>query len=193
MTSLATETDLAQSLPDGTTMPAGDATRALAVASDAVREAAKAYISETDVTVTLPAPMGRKLSLPYPVKDVTSVTVDGAAGSPTYRVDIDGLWCDSGWSTYGGTVSVSYTYGYATVPADIVDLTCQLALEWLDHINNGGGSTAGLKSVKIDDGAETYTDEATAQISPVYIPEATASKLLARFGGAGATVVEYQR
>jgi hypothetical protein len=85
---------------------------------------------------------------------------------------------------------VTYTHGLATVPADIVDLTCSLAKAWLDHIAAGGGSVAGLASVRLDDAAESYTDEAASQISPAFIPEATRTWLAGRFGG-GVEVVEF--
>jgi hypothetical protein len=84
---------------------------------------------------------------------------------------------------------VTFTHGLAVVPADIVDLTCVLAKAWLDHVADGGTSTAGLKSVRIDDAAEGYTDEAAGQVSPVFIPEVTRRWLAARFSG-GVAVVE---
>jgi hypothetical protein len=75
------------------------------------------------------------------------------------------------------------------VPADIVDLTAQLATAWLRHQSEGGGSTAGLTSARLDDAAETYSAESAGQVSPVYIPAVTRQWLAARFGG-GAMVVE---
>lgn len=188
---LATPADLANTLPAEQPLPDGDLDHALSVASDAVRAAAHAFITEADVTVTLPAPYGRKLTLPAPVKDVTSVLVDGNAVSQ-WRADVDGIWCDEGWAFYGNTVAVSYTYGYAVIPDDIKDLVVQLAIEWLEHNNEGGGSTAGLQSVKVDDASESYTPEASAQMTSVYVPKGTAAALERRFGAVGATVVEYR-
>lgn len=158
---------------------------ALKVASAAVREAADAVISRTTTTLTFSARHHTFLPLPGPVTAVSEVTVGGAAVT-AYELEVDGLHYSRGWGA--GDVSVTFTHGLAEVPADIVDLTCNLAKAWLDHVAAGGGSTAGLISVRLDDAAEGYTDEAAGQVSPVFIPKATCDWLRARFGG-GATVV----
>jgi hypothetical protein len=144
---------------------------------------------------------------------VTSVLVDG---QPTtrYRVVAEGLWREDGWlsyldvsgSGYGAgysystmytpghrppaEVAVTYTFGLSAVPDDIVDLCVQLAIAWLQHDAVGGGSTAGLASVRLDDAQENYTAEAAGQVSPVFIPEITCDNLAARFGAGGAVVVQ---
>jgi len=168
----------------------GNMTKALAVASAAIRDAAGSSISAGTSTVTVPAPGGRLLSLPGPVTAVASVSLDGVTLSATDYIAMgSGIYRSCGWGSCGPVpVVVTYTHGTA-VPDDIVDLTCQLAIAWLRHTASGGGSTAGLSSVKIDDAAESYTDEAAGQVSPVYIPEVTRRWLAARFGG-GAHVVE---
>lgn len=158
---------------------------ALAVASAAVREAADAVISEVESTLTLRGSCDTFLQLPGPVTAVSAVTLAGAVVT-AHEVETDGLYLGSGWGR--GDIVVTFTHGLAEVPADIVDLTCDLAKEWLDHQDDGGGSTAGRTSLKVDDFAEGYSDESAGQVSPVYVPELTRNWLRARFGG-GATVV----
>lgn len=163
-------------------------TLALTVASSVIREAAGSAISAVVGTVTVPAPRGKLLTLPSPVRSVTAVVVDGAEVDDWYEVG-NGLYREHGWAAMPVPVTVSATFGLAVVPADIVDLTCNLAKAWLDHTDGGGGSVAGLTMVAIDDARESYTDEAAGQVSPVFLPAATREWLAARFGG-GAQVME---
>jgi hypothetical protein len=157
-----------------------------------VRDAAGAAISEETSTVRVNAGWGNLLGLPGPVTAVASVSVDGTTlSADAYEVLPNGLWRRCGWAMCGAPVPVvvTYTHGLAAVPEDIVDLTCNLAKAWLDHVAAGSGSTAGLTSVRLDDAAEGYTDESAGQVSPVYIPEVTRNWLARRFGG-GVEVVE---
>lgn len=170
-------------------LTADDTQKALDVASAAIRDAARGPIGEVVGTVSAIAPTGRLLSLPGPVRDVTAVTIDGTAVTD-YQNVISGLWRSCGWGCEPVPVLVTGTFGLPEVPADIVDLCVQLAVAWLQHRSEGGGSTAGLKSVRLDDAAEAYTDEAAGQVSPVYIPEVTHQWLAARFGGGSVVVVE---
>lgn len=161
-------------------------TLALSVASSVVRDAAEAAISPITGTITVSAVPGRVLSLPTFAVAVTGVTVDGDAVTD-YRNLGNALWRRCGWSCEPVPVAVTGTFGLS-VPDDIVDLTCQLAIAWLDHDAAGGGSTAGLKSAGIDDATEGYTDEAAGQVSPVFVPESTRAWLRARFSGGVAVV-----
>lgn len=165
-----------------------DAQTALEVASSAIRDAADSSITAVTGTIVVPAPSGRLLTLPGPVRDVVEVLVDGTAVTD-YRNVGNGLWRRYGWSYEPVDVAITATFGIATFPPDITDMCVQLAVAWLRHRDEGGGSTAGLKNVRLDDAAEGYTDEAAGQVSPVFIPEVTRNWLRARFGG-GATVVE---
>ncbi|MDF1603394.1 hypothetical protein [Nocardioides sp. YIM 152315] len=174
-------------LPDAW-VDSADADRALAVASSAIRDAAGCAIGETTGTVTVPAPSGRLLALPGPVRDVTAVTIDGTAVTD-YRNVGNGLWRRCGWACEPVDVTVTATFGLGAVPDDIAEMCVDLAIAWLQHRETGGGSTAGLKSVRIDDAAESYTDEAAGQVSPLFIPEVTRNWLRARFSG-GVAVVE---
>lgn len=156
------------------------ADRALTVASSAIREAAGAAISEVVGTVTVPAPAGKVLTLPGSVRNVTAVSIDGTTVSDFYEVG-NGLWRAQGWGYQPVPVTVSATFGAAEVPDDIVDMTCQLAVSWLRHDDEGGGSTAGLTGAGIDDANERYSEEAAGQVSPVFIPEVTRAWLRSRF------------
>lgn len=182
LTPLAAEADL----PAGTT---GDLARALKVASAAIRDAAGVPISEVTATVVVNAGSGHLLGLPGPITAVDTVLFDGTE-TTDFIAQPNGLWRGCGWGHTPVPVTVTYTFGLAEVPDDIVDLTCQLALAWLQHQATGGGSTAGVSSARVDDAAETYTDEASGQVSPIFIPEVTRTWLARRFGG-GVEVVEF--
>lgn len=165
------------------------AARALLVASAAIRDAAGVAISEVEATVVVNGGPGNLLGLPGPVTAVDSVSLDGCALPATaYEVLPNGLWRHCGWGRCPVPVTVTYTSGLTEVPVDIVDLTCQLAVAWLLHQAGGGGSTAGLTSARLDDAAETYSDESAGQVTPVYLPSATRQWLAARFGGGVAVV-----
>ena len=166
-----------------------DAQKALDIASAAIRDAAGSAIGEVTGIVVVPAPSGRLLTLPGPVRDVTAVTADGQSITD-YRNVGNGLWRACGWSCEPVEVSVAATFGLGEIPPDVADMCVQLAVAWMLHRDEGGGSTAGLRSVRIDDAAESYTDEAAGQVSPVFIPDTTRTWLRARFGGGGAQVVE---
>lgn len=163
---------------------------ALEVASGLVRDAAGVPISLATATVIVNAGPGNLLELPGPIREVDTVDLDGFdLDAGAYLVQPNGLWRDCGWGRRPVPVTVTYTFGITKVPADIIELTCQVAIAWLKHIAEGGGSTAGLKYVAVDDAREGYTDEASGQVTPVFIPELTRDQLRERFGG-GVTVVQ---
>lgn len=189
MVALATLAVAADLSPHDAAYTPGKVERALAVASAAVRDAAGVSISTLTSTVKVSAPGGRLLTLPGPVTAIASVSVGGSAVTD-YVPQPNGVYRHGGWGSQPVEVTVEYTHGLPAVPVDIVDLTTQLAIAWLKHDAEGGGSTAGLQSVAIDDAKEGYTDEAAGQVSPVFIPEITRQWLARRFGGGGAVVVE---
>jgi hypothetical protein len=151
----------------------------LAVASAAIRDAAGSNISQTTVTVTLDGTCGQRLRLPgAPVTAVHSVTLDEVPVTDA-KVSNGSLWRSAGWS--GDEVSVTYTYGLPTVPADIVDLTCRLAANAL------GGDPAGrqVTSERIGDYSVTYADTETGTLS---LSADQRNRLAARFGTGAAMV-----
>lgn len=181
-------------LADVADLPTGwidhpDVTRALEVASSAIREAAGVPIDQQTATVRVMAGRGSLLRLPGPITSVASVSINGRDATD-YTWLPEGLWRRHGWGCDPTPVTVTYTFGLADVPPDIADMAVQLATAWLLHRDEGGGSTAGLKSARVDDAAEGYTDEAAGQVSPVYIPEVTRNWLQHRFNSSGVTVVE---
>lgn len=163
-----------------------NATTALNVASAAIRDAADSPISQATGTVTVVGSPSSTLTVGL-LRNVTAVTIDGEAVTD-YKATGTGLWRPGGWGNYS-EVAITGTFGLPTVPEDIVDMCCQLAIAWVNHSSSGGGSTAGLTMVAIDDAREGYTDEAAGQVSPVFIPEATRAWLRSRFSG-GVSVVE---
>lgn len=165
------------------------AEKALRVASSAIRDAAHSIISRGSGTVVVDGTAAQILRLPGPIVAVASVEVDGRPVTD-WTVNPNGLLRRCGWGDAHTSVRVAYTYGLPEVPDDVADLCAQLAVSWLRHDEAGGGSTAGLVSVRVDDASETYTQEAAAAVSPVHIPEATARWLSARFSGGSAAAIE---
>jgi len=191
---LAAAADLPASWTDNTKKA-----KALAIASDAIREAAGVPISRATATIELDGDHETLLRLPGPIVSVDAVAIDGTAVTD-WRKRAEGLWRRHGWTDHrclhdeGSTVTITYTFGLSEVPADIADLCIQLAVAWLQHDAEGGGSMAGLQSVRLDDAQETYTPEAAGQVSPVFIPETTRQWLRARFNTlSGAAVVKSSR
>lgn len=161
---------------------------ALSIATSAIRDAAGAVISSIESTLTFGPLCESFLPLPGPITSVSEVTVNGVE-TTSYTIEDGGLRLDGGWAA--GDISVTFTHGLPIVPEDIVDLTCQLAIAWLNHTAEGGGSTAGLTSAALDDARETYSDESAGQVSPAFVPEITRRWLATRFGG-GAQVVSFR-
>lgn len=160
---------------------------ALDTVSASIRDAAGCAISRITATIKV-TPDGHHLPLPGPVLSVDSVRLGDVLVTDYYEDDY-GLARPSGWGCLAGQrAAVTLTWGLDPVPADIVDLACNLATAQLNHLAEGGGSTAGLSSVAIDDGRESYTEEAAGHVSPAFLPDATRQWLARRFGS-GVTVV----
>ena len=160
----------------------------LDAASAAVREAAGCPISEQTSTVTLWTEASRRIELPArPVRSVASVVLDGE----TLTVDDDyvvrgsSLWRDCQWQAQGdipGELVVTFTHGYAEVPADIVDLVCNLVGAGMASVTEGYASHAGKQYESIDDYRVGYTVGPDAISSVMELPERTVRSLRARFG-----------
>lgn len=188
LTPLATVADLqARSIATADTMLVE---ALLAAASDAVREAAGTAINETTATVKVPTPLGRALRLPGPVRSVSSVLLDGEPIAD-WSLRGDTLWRSS-WqcpSDIPGEVTVTYTFGLAEVPADIVNLVCSLVAAGIAHAADGFEARGDLTMLRIDDYSEQYAQGADAVSTPMELPDRTRRMLAERFGG-GATMVE---
>lgn len=166
----------------------------LDVASAAVRAAAGVPISQTTSTVALEGETGQWLTLPGPpVQSVQEVTVDGDVLDATdYRLRFSRLWLARSWSCRRepSEVTVTYTHGLPTVPADIVDLVCRIAAAGLvayrSQPDGEGLAAKDVRSERIGDYSVQYGDggRITEMELPLYLRE----QLAARFGGGVAVV-----
>ena len=189
MEPLATTADLAARGIDTTDTALTDAL--LASASAAIRDAAGVPISRTTATITLATPAGRRLDLPPPVQSVDSVAIDGDPVTDWSLVD-NSLWRVRPWTRPGDIpkpVTVTLTFGLSEVPADIVDLVCNLVAAGLAHAEGGYASSVGKVSERIDDYSVQYAQGADAVVSPMELPERTRRMLARRFGGSSAMAV----
>lgn len=164
----------------------------LDVASTAVREAAGCPISQATSTVDVEGDGTQWLSLPGPpVTSVASAELDGTPVTD-WRLRSGRLWRAAGWSSgYGPCeVTVTYTHGLPTVPADIVDLVCRIAAATLIayRAQPGGEGLAArdVRSERIGDYAVQYGDG--GRITEVELPDYLREQLAARFGGGTAVV-----
>lgn len=167
----------------------------LAVASSTVREAAGSPIDRNTSTVKLDGWGDTLLRLPgLPVVSVSSVEVDGSAITD-YKLTASGsLWRARGWGDdwEPASIEVTMVHGLATVPADIVDLVCNLAAAGQVEaaaLAAGGSFDPRVVVESIDDYRVQFAEGAEAVASVFDLPEGTRSRLRARFGGS-ADVVE---
>jgi hypothetical protein len=188
LTSLAVITDL-----PSTQQGSPFAQTGIAVASAFIREAAGCPITAETATLTLDGGHEPLLRLPVPFSNVTGVVLDGTALEAPwgYRIVQDGLYRAHGWLGFfpgPAPVLVTCTYGYPNVPAEIKDMVVQRAINYIKHMEAGGGSQEGIANVQVDDGREEYTADYANRSHPCYVSEATRTWLARRFGG-GPTVV----
>jgi hypothetical protein len=179
---LASAADLQARKVDVTDAPRVAA--ALASASGAVRDAAGGPISQVTSTIKASVPRGAWLDLP--VRTVTAVTsITDENGNPvTGWKLLDGrLWRAAGWGlTCEPTeLTVTVTHGLAEVPADIVDLVCDLATASL--LSDGDAHDPRVQAEAIDDSRTTWQSGADATVSVFELPERTRLMLARRFGG----------
>lgn len=156
----------------------------LTVASALVREAAGSPILSATVTVSWwvtewsewePIPL-------RPVRSVASVTLDSEAITD-HKVVHNELWRRDGWYVDEPVeIEAQMTVGLATVPADIVQLVCDLAILGMDTAT-AGALDPRVVAEKIDDYSVTFSQDAAAVSSAMTIPKATRHSLRARFGG----------
>lgn len=193
LAALATAADLTAR---NITVPAGlDANTLIASASDAVRDAAGCAITRATSTVDLVSFDRCELDLPAgPVTSVASVSIEGntiaqsvltnGVYSDGWRLVGDQLLFSRVWFVAPATVTVTYTHGLATVPADIVDLVCGMVSIAANAGADGDyGANGLLKSTRLGDFSETYQRPAGADSpSPIALPDSVRERLRARFG-----------
>jgi hypothetical protein len=154
------------------------------VASTLVRDAAGSPISAVTSTVTLEG-RGSRLQLPGgPATAVSDVSVDGLAVTD-YKLLSGALVRSCGFPD-GSEVTVTYTHGFATVPADIVDLVCRLVGQELTAMRSGEVTSRGITSERIGDYSVTYSD---AETGTMCLSEYQRNRLAARFGNGGSITV----
>lgn len=183
---LATEADLSVRGVDTSNATLVEAM--LEAASAAVRDAAGSPISEATSAVMVEAPAGQSLALPaQPVTAVASVSIDGEAVTD-WRLISGTLWRRGGWrrGCDPALVDVTFTHGYAVVPADIVQLVCDFAIAAMHSSEDG--ARAGVAYESIDDYRVGYGQGADSTASVIEVPSRTRAMLRQRFGG-GAHVV----
>lgn len=128
-------------------------------------------------TAVLPAPAGAYLDLPeWPVRSITSVSIDGAADS-SWRLDGGRVWRRLTWRlqwAYPGSVAVTYEHGY---PANSqgLQLARQAVLSLAAPVY---GNPTGLVREQIDDYAAAYEAMATRMEASRFLKEA----LVAQYG-----------
>ena len=161
----------------------GRVTAALNAASESVRDAAGCPIIVTTSTVRVYPGLESITVLPGgPVRSITSVSVSGVTVPADQWALVDGAL----WSPYQlnpvppGGVDVTYVHGYDVVPADIVDLVCELAGA---SLLTDGAHDPRIASEGIDDSRTGWQVGADATTSVFELPERTRAMLARRFGG----------
>lgn len=164
-------------------------------ASAEVVDAAGSPIVSTRSTVDLLAGRARLLRLPgLPVTEIHSVTV---ASQPVadWKQAAGGIYRPSGWGEDGAEiVTVDYTHGLPTIPADIKDMVCRMVISGLLNTLEGADGFAldngRLSSVAIDDYKESYaTGDTVDALTEMSLPQRTRDRLAKRFGNYGVKVV----
>jgi hypothetical protein len=104
-------------------------------------------------------PLGGREDLPqWPVVSVDTVERDGIAVDYTYRPGYIKILGDD-------PVDITYTWGYATIPAELKRLACVLAAQALAVLDAGIGlSAGGVSSVAVDDFKVTFDTAAAGMV-----------------------------
>ncbi|MGH3784325.1 MAG: hypothetical protein ACRDRO_27815 [Pseudonocardiaceae bacterium] len=185
---LATRLDLSKA---GVTLAPGEqdlVDQYLAVSAATIREAAGVPISQTTSTVDIEGTVHQWLRPPgVPVTAVASASIDGVAVTD-YVLRSGQLWRALGWSDWltPSLVELVYTHGLSTVPADIVDLNCRMAMTalvvWRAAADGSGLVTTGVERQEtLGDYSVTYGS--TGVITEMMLPSQIREQLAARFGG----------
>lgn len=164
----ATEADL--EAYTGTSVATDRATLLLDAATAAIQAWCRQSFTQATTTVVLPGSFGEKLTLPErPVTAVTAVAI----GDTALTVDTDYVWDGAhtlfrgtkvdgvlsvngpdylidGWGDWGGPgaqVEVTYTHGFATIPADIKGVCLALAARSMQSPDGVNSESVGTYSV----------------------------------------------
>lgn len=156
---------------------------ALDAVSAAIVDAAGSPIALTTATITVPGSTSAWLDIPGPVRSVASVTLDDELlPAAEFRAWPDRLWRRYGWGGPEVPVTITYTLGVDIIPADVVQLACELVM----LASAGESIDPRVSSEGVDDYRVTYRDG--GGVSAVELPEATRARLRARFSPGAGTV-----
>lgn len=160
-------------------------TTMLTVASTLVRQAAASPVLEHTATIQFGVTEASQwLDLPVkPVRSVSAILLDGEAFTGDYKLVDNGLWSRCGWAICEPVVAtVTLVCGLPTVPDDIVQLVCDLAILGADSATSGAIDPR-VVAESIDDYSVTFAKGAEVVASAMTIPAMTRHSLRARFGG----------
>lgn len=118
-----------------------------------------------------------------PVLEVTTVLIDGVATTDFDFIDQE-LHLPQQWETddYGipfMDVTITFDYGYASVPSDLKAWCCVLASQSLDAAAGGTLGAPRVRSEQIDDYSVTYVTDGSPAMS---LPAEALERLRARYG-----------
>ena len=150
--------------------------------SSAVREAAGCPITRVSADINLAGTWEQFLSLPVgPVTAVTAVQVDGKPVSD-WKLRDGRLWRANGWGAQHRDITVNLTYGYATVPADIVTLVYSFVGAGMIAAQDGDlVKDRSLAYTSIDDFREGYRTGDSEIVDVTELPARVKNSLRARF------------
>ena len=104
----------------------------------------------------------------YPITAVASVTLDDeTVASADYTRETTGIYYEDGWTKGRRNVSITYTAGYVTIPADLHMVVTRLSSDLIGMVGQSGT----IQSEKIGDYSYTLSATATGQdsvLSPGY-------------------------
>lgn len=188
MASFAAPADLETRLPDLTIVPA----QAQAFLDDATAylQAEIGQLIEAGTATYTTRAYCNPIRLPQqPVTAVTSVLIDDEATTDFDFVDQE-LWIPARrghlytFPEYDGRlpyadITVTFDYGYATIPADLKSWCCVLASQAIDAASGGTLGAPRVRSEQIDDYSVTYVTDGSTGMS---LPDEVLERLRARYG-----------
>lgn len=188
MASFADPEDLAARL--GVTFNAAESIQAQAFLDDAtawLQAELGQLITEGTATYTTRV-RSNPIRLPQqPVTDVDTVLIDGVAVTDFEFFDQE-LYLRGTWPITdvepSVDVTISFDYGYATIPGELKSWCCVLASQARDAAAGGSLGAPRVRSEQIDDYAVTYVTDGS---TPMSLPAEVLERLRARYG-AGAYV-----